>query len=179
MIGHAAGHKMVGGGANQMQRRGVALKGRGVVLAIFHPAGQRVQPCTGHALRVKFNFAAGGRKAQVGKGGAGFKVERHGVGGLEFFQGDALQGRVGFGRGGQYLVNHLVGGLAQPGFAKAHSPGQQSHHLPVAFALAQRRDGRVIVGEVGVAVPFVQINMLKLAGGRQHNIGVVGSVGYE
>ena len=83
------------------------------------------------------------------------------------------------GRCAEHFVDDLIHFLSQPGFVEIHLGRQQAHDIPVALALAQRPDGRMVVTHEGVAVSLVQVGLLQIRCRRQDDIGHLGRVGHE
>ena len=69
--------------------------------------------------------------------------------------------------------------VGKAGVVETHARGQLAEDLRVGLGLAQRRDGRVVGHDPGVAVGGVDVAVLELRGRRQHIVGMVGGVGQE
>jgi len=70
-------------------------------------------------------------------------------------------------------------GVGKTRLGKAHEGGQFAEHLGVGLGLTHRRDCRLVQQHIGVAVAGVNVPVLKLGGGRQDVVGIVGGVGLE
>ena len=77
------------------------------------------------------------------------------------------------------LARELVVGVAEAVLRVAHARGEPAEHLDIRQRLAHRRDGGVVGEHVEVAVGLVDVGVLELGGGRQHDVGVVHGVGGE
>ena len=73
----------------------------------------------------------------------------------------------------------LVVALPEARVKHAHARGQQAENLGVRLGLAHRRNRRVIRHHVQMAVGQVGVDVFELGSGRQHDVGVVGTVGVE
>ena len=62
---------------------------------------------------------------------------------------------------------------------EAHRARQAAEDLGVGQRLADGRDGRLVVGDVGVPPRGHEVDVLDLRRGRQHDVGVAGGVGQE
>ena len=75
---------------------------------------------------------------------------------------------------GQFAVVDLEQFTFEP-----HCLGEQAEYIVVRFGFAERRDRRLIGLDVEVSVGIVDVEVLELCCGRQHDIGIVRGIGLK
>ncbi len=91
---------------------------------------------------------------------------------------EALE-RDPFRRPGEHRVEQFLVGLLETWIVEAQPGGQQAEHLGVRLRLAERRDRRVVVGDVVMTPREQRVEVFELRGDRQHDVGEAGGVGHE
>ena len=79
----------------------------------------------------------------------------------------------------EHRVEQLLVGLLETWIVEAEPGGEEAEHLGVGLRLAERRDRRLVVGDVVVPPREQRVEVLELRGDRQHHVGVAGGVGHE
>ena len=110
---------------------------------------------------------------------ANVEVERDGSLGLQPFERNTFEERIGRARSLQQTVNCFVDALVEPGLFEPHSRCQKLRHIPVALGFPKRLDGWGVVLQEAMAIPAMEIGLLQLRGRGQHDVGVECRIGHE